>query len=204
MDMQMVMIAGAFAAGTGAGLLLAKLVGGKNSGAAQPGGDRVFEAAGSTCPKCRRPLLPGVKGCPFCDPVIPQESPLGATVVADHRPLEELIPMPGLATAAKQMREAGARGYLHIFTGANKGQSVLLGATPVTVGRAPENTLILKDEGVSQRHAEIRAKGDQYYTRDVGSKNGTFVNDQRVGDERRLVSGDVLAVGETKMLFQVG
>ncbi|HVY60756.1 MAG TPA: FHA domain-containing protein, partial [Planctomycetota bacterium] len=41
-----------------------------------------------------------------------------------------------------------------------------------------------------------------YYVRDLGSRNGTFVNDLRVDAEKRLAAGDVVAVGGTKMLFQ--
>jgi hypothetical protein len=195
--------------GLGVGLLVGSLAhfmtAGGNGGRARAANGRttgVFDAQGSTCPKCRRPLLPGVKSCPFCNPPLP-ESPLQATMHKDYAPLDELVPMPGLATAAQQTREAGARGYLHIFTGANKGQSLLLAKTIVSIGRGPENTLILKDDGVSHRHAEVRPEGNYYIVVDANSKNGTFVNDQRVGQQRKLMSGDVIAVGESKMLFQV-
>jgi hypothetical protein len=193
--------------GFGAGLIVATLnrsVWDRLSPSARLSGEgpSIFEPQGTTCPTCRRPLPAGVAKCPFCNPVIPVETPLAATVHAEHKPLEELVPMAGLAVAAKQMKEAGARGYLHIFVGANKGQSLLLTKDVVTIGRAPENRLILQDEGVSHKHAEVRAQGNDYYAKDLGSKNGTFVNDQRV-DERRLVSGDVIALGEYKMLFQV-
>jgi hypothetical protein len=162
----------------------------------------VYEAKGSTCPTCRRPLLAGVPKCPFCNPVVPREAPLEGTVHEDYRPLVDPVAMPGLAAVAKLKRDAGARGYVHVFEGGTKGQSVLLSTGVVSIGRAQTNTLILADGGVSQAHAEIAPRGNGYVLKDLASKNGTFVNDQRVG-EATLRSGDVIAVGDSKMLVNV-
>ena len=162
---------------------------------------KLYEGKGSSCLVCGRSLLPGMKSCPFCHPT--NADALGATIEGEYKPLEELVPMPGLSRAAKQVRDVGARGYLHVFTGPNKGESILLGAGVISIGRAAQNTLILNDENVSQRHAEVGPRKDGYVVKDLGSRNGTFVNDQRIAsNEKRLAAGDIVAVGETKMLFQ--
>ena len=73
----------------------------------------------------------------------------------------------------------------------------------ITIGRATGSTLALRDDGVSSRHAEIRPVGRDWIVVDVGSKNGTFVNDELVVGERRLVTGDVISAGGAKVLFNL-
>lgn len=46
----------------------------------------------------------------------------------------------------------------------------------VTIGRAPDNLIVIDDPSVSGRHAEIRLSGDIYNLKDLGSTNGTRVN----------------------------
>lgn len=64
---------------------------------------------------------------------------------------------------------------------------------PITIGRAPDNTLVIQDPTVSSRHARLFLQGSQWYVQDLGSTNGTFVNEQRItqypvriGDKIRL------------------
>jgi serine/threonine protein kinase len=81
-----------------------------------------------------------------------------------------------------------------------------LGSTKITIGRAPDNTLVLNDPKASSHHAEIRPEGQYYSLVDLGSTNGTFVNEQQVysGMLRMLQGGDVLRIGDTKFTFEVG
>ncbi|MEP7016063.1 MAG: FHA domain-containing protein [Verrucomicrobiota bacterium] len=46
----------------------------------------------------------------------------------------------------------------------------------ITIGRAPDNLIVIDDPSVSGRHAEIRLVGDTYHLKDLGSTNGTRVN----------------------------
>ena len=64
----------------------------------------------------------------------------------------------------------------------------------VTVGRASSNTLSLDGDEISRSHAEIVREGDRYILRDVGSRFGTFVNDERVV-EHTLGHGDRIRIG---------
>ncbi|HSJ57426.1 MAG TPA: FHA domain-containing protein [Anaerolineae bacterium] len=74
-------------------------------------------------------------------------------------------------------------------------------AGTVNVGRARENQLVLQDPTVSRHHAWIKAEGQQFTVFDVGSANGTFVNDERVQEPRELQSGDVVRFGDLEFVF---
>jgi pSer/pThr/pTyr-binding forkhead associated (FHA) protein len=70
------------------------------------------------------------------------------------------------------------------------------------VGRGGGNELFLPDVQASRRHAEISWDGEAFVIRDLGSANGTFVNDEPV-TERRLASGDEIRVGSHVLTFRV-
>ncbi len=71
----------------------------------------------------------------------------------------------------------------------------------VSIGRAPENDLPLADHCCSGRHAVITSKERGYSIRDLGSKNGTFVNGKRIQEETLLRLGDEVLIGSTKIVF---
>lgn len=68
----------------------------------------------------------------------------------------------------------------------------------LTIGRAPDNDLILRDPDVSGHHAVLFHKGDQPHVRDLGSTNGLFLNGKRVV-ESVLAPGDLLGLGGLKV-----
>jgi pSer/pThr/pTyr-binding forkhead associated (FHA) protein len=74
----------------------------------------------------------------------------------------------------------------------------------VRVGRDPMCELCLDhDERVSRLHAELENVGDVWTLADHGlSRNGTFVNEERVVGQRVLHDGDVLRMGSTYLLFR--
>ncbi|HEY6314830.1 MAG TPA: cytochrome P450 [Streptosporangiaceae bacterium] len=63
------------------------------------------------------------------------------------------------------------------------------------IGRAPDNDLVVPDRGVSGHHAELRTAPDGCRLTDLGSMNGTFVNDHRVAATTPLREGDVVRFG---------
>jgi adenylate cyclase len=71
---------------------------------------------------------------------------------------------------------------------------------PTSVGRAPENTLWLDDPGLSRRHCEFRRRGRQWLLFDLGSFNGSFVNNMLV-TEHTLRSGDRVQLGASVIYF---
>src|SRR6266699_1387874 len=80
-----------------------------------------------------------------------------------------------------------------------------LGPTPLTIGRIPGNQLVLAEPKVSSHHAEIRSQGQDYAIIDLGSTNGTFVNDQRLASNvpRMLRTGDTIGIGDIRMTYEV-
>ena len=74
------------------------------------------------------------------------------------------------------------------------------------MGRAALNDIVVEEPGVSRQHAGIRGDSGGYWIADLGSRNGTFVNGERVGDDpRRLLNYDRIELGgvgtQTHWLF---
>jgi len=68
-----------------------------------------------------------------------------------------------------------------------------------TIGRGSDNSIVLQDQFVSAAHAQLTYREGSWWLADLGSRNGTFVNGERVNGEVRLGDGDVLAMGQLKM-----
>ncbi len=81
------------------------------------------------------------------------------------------------------------------------GQRVELGSDPVVIGRLGTCDIAVDDRNVSREHTEVRAQGDGYVVADLGSTNGTRVNDEVVG-EVALVDGDVIGIGSLSLRFE--
>ena len=74
----------------------------------------------------------------------------------------------------------------------------------VTIGRDPENEIILELDNVSRRHARVFQLGDVSYVEDLGSTNGTFINDADVTGQTALNNGDLIKVGGAVFKFISG
>lgn len=71
-----------------------------------------------------------------------------------------------------------------------------------TIGRAPSNHLRLSDASVSRRHAIVHAQdSSQYWLIDLGSRNGTFLNDSRITDPVRVVNGNRIRIARIPFTF---
>lgn len=86
-------------------------------------------------------------------------------------------------------------------TGPFTGQSVVLGEAPLTFGRKSDNDVIIVSVSASRFHAEITAENGTYVLRDRGSRNGTYVNEQRV-ELHELTPGDTIRIGDETFLFE--
>jgi len=90
---------------------------------------------------------------------------------------------------------------LVITEGKKKGDFHMLTPNGLTIGRLGSNDLTLPDEQISRQHARIDHRDDGYWISDLGSMNGTKVNDERITD-CHLVSGDVIRMGMHEMRFE--
>ena len=69
------------------------------------------------------------------------------------------------------------------------------------IGRSKDAAIQLLDAGVSREHASIRRDSGSYWVNDLGSANGTYVNDLAVTSSQRLVKGDQITFGTVTATF---
>jgi pSer/pThr/pTyr-binding forkhead associated (FHA) protein len=70
----------------------------------------------------------------------------------------------------------------------------------LTIGRLPDNTVVIDNLAVSGHHACVFRDDDHFVVEDLDSTNGTFVNDRRVS-RQTLRNGDVVLVGKHRLVF---
>lgn len=130
---------------------------------------------------------PGPRG-PFAPP---GRGPMGVPVA---RP----VPSPAAPGAAPRWDAA-----LVAIAGPTSGQRVTITlGVPISIGRSPDCTVPVPVSNVSAHHAWVQRTPDGCWVQDGGSRNGTFVNGQRV-TQHFLQPGDVIAVGPAQLRFEV-
>jgi predicted component of type VI protein secretion system len=83
------------------------------------------------------------------------------------------------------------------------GQVYKLAVEKTTVGRGDSNTLVLRHETVSAHHCEILANDPEVIVRDLGSRNGTFVNGVRFTGQRQVKSGQSIRFGHVEARLEL-
>ena len=81
-------------------------------------------------------------------------------------------------------------------------QECAVGTEPVSIGRRPDNMIIIDHPVVSARHARVFREGDHYVIEDLRSTNGTFVNQQPIA-RHTLSEGDAVVVGKHTLVFSL-
>ena len=79
-------------------------------------------------------------------------------------------------------------------------QECAVGTHPVSIGRLPDNMVVIDNAAVSGRHARVFKEGNHYVLEDLKSTNGTFVNDKPVA-RHTLLEGDVALIGKHSLVF---
>lgn len=69
------------------------------------------------------------------------------------------------------------------------------------IGRSRDSDLVLEDETVSAHHAEIRRQGSAFVISDLGSRNGSFVDEERISGAHTLRHGEVVGLGGARITF---
>lgn len=82
-----------------------------------------------------------------------------------------------------------------------KGLEVEINRDEVALGRSDGNTLVVPHASVSGRHCSIQRDGRKYTVKDLGSTNGTRLNNRSV-QESRLKPNDVIQVGSVEFVFE--
>lgn len=77
---------------------------------------------------------------------------------------------------------------------AGNAREIVISKTPFTLGRQPENDLVLLDNRISRRHARIVEDGQDWVLEDAASRHGTYVNGERI-ELCRLKDGDLINLG---------
>ena len=91
---------------------------------------------------------------------------------------------------------------LTISKGSLQGREFSFQLPEIHIGRTPDNDVVLPDAGVSRSHVRISERLGRYFIQDLGSANGTLVNDSPLTEERELADGDRLAVGPVELVFK--
>ncbi|MGN6695975.1 MAG: FHA domain-containing protein [Aquihabitans sp.] len=97
-----------------------------------------------------------------------------------------------------------AGGRLVVTRGPNTGSEWDLEHVITTAGRHPDSDIFLDDVTVSRRHVEIEQTTSGSVVRDVGSLNGTYLNQQRIEGDTPIANGDELQVGKFKLVYVAG
>jgi pSer/pThr/pTyr-binding forkhead associated (FHA) protein len=95
--------------------------------------------------------------------------------------------------------------FVIVISGPLKGQSYfVISKTPLLIGRSEEaNIRIDYDRFCSRKHALLFWENKKCMIKDLNSTNGTFVNNKRISKLTILTEGDIISLGETKIIISV-
>ncbi|WP_454050498.1 FHA domain-containing protein FhaB/FipA [Cellulomonas sp. Marseille-Q8402] len=130
----------------------------------------------------------------------------GTRIVNRRRPGRP-APAPAAGTPAAPAPDKG-RGRragptrLVVTEGPLRGTTLPLGSSAVLIGRAPSCTLVLDDDYSSSRHARVFPEGGQWLVEDMGSTNGTFLDEQPVTAAMPVRAGSQIRIGQSVLELQ--
>jgi DNA-binding SARP family transcriptional activator len=129
----------------------------------------------------------------------------GMDAPQELRALQERIlrhePLPGSpvsgSTAPEEERPTLQESLSVIMLVSGDGQVIAVTEAGVSIGRGVGNDLRLADPKISRRHARVDSDGERAHITDLGSANGVYVNDRRIGSATLLEPGDTIRLGST-------
>ena len=108
------------------------------------------------------------------------------------------LPAPKPARPIKPPKnQRGTPGKLVVTHGSLEGTTVTLAEVSVTLGRAPDSTLVLDDDYASNRHARLYPNDGEWLVEDLGSTNGTYLDRERVSQPTPVPIGVPIRIGKT-------
>ena len=150
------------------------------------------------CNSCGHRNPPTSAFCSACGSVLDQMTDRTVTIAK----VDPLLDAPGPSDDVVVQLPVSESGHpiLVVRQGSQAGERFVLSANVTQLGRHPDSDISLDDITVSRRHAEIVGTPDGYRVRDVGSLNGTYVNNERV-DSAPLAHGDEIQIGKFRLIF---
>jgi hypothetical protein len=142
------------------------------------------------CTQCTTELDKTWDSCPYCAQAAQSGAPAAAAPKA-HK--TQAFMVDGGST--RQLL-----GWLVPIDGPQRGELYTL-SQQSTIGTEPTCQVVLTDQYMSTKHAEIKVEKGAWIVRDLGSTNGTYVNDQRIS-QRELVDGDFIRFGQSVTKFK--
>ncbi|MFM7599525.1 MAG: FHA domain-containing protein [Actinomycetota bacterium] len=123
---------------------------------------------------------------------------------ASNRPVKPPKPAkpakPPKPRKAKKSERVGPS--LVIVDGPLTNTVIPLGTAQITIGRAPDSTIVIDDDYASSRHARIYPSDGGWIVEDLGSTNGTWIERTRITQPTALTPGTPLRVGRTTLQLQ--
>jgi len=107
---------------------------------------------------------------------------------------------PALLRGESATEEIGH--YLVLITGDEAGKRFQIGEAAVTIGRSPDQTLVIAHTSVSRRHARLSIVDGLVVAEDLGSTNGTFVNGVRLNAPQSVDNDCVIKVGDQVVRYE--
>jgi pSer/pThr/pTyr-binding forkhead associated (FHA) protein len=159
------------------------------------------------CPNCGKEMRPTWEHCPYCH-WAPQPTTTpnrGVTEVEKTVKVDETehIRRGTRKIQTQVLPEFYAR--LVIKEGMRKGKDYVVGSEVTTIGSGPNNDIIIDDDTVSEEHGAIKKEDNKFTLYDLGSANGIWLCSEETSEEQvyehELNDGDVVRIGETKLLF---
>lgn len=138
------------------------------------------------------PTMGGMAGGMAAPTVAPTPQRSAATV----------IERPSGSAATIIDRGGAGMAELRAVQGVSTGRSWKLPQGESKIGRDSSNLVAIEDSKASREHAKIRFADGIFTLADLGSSNGTFVNDRQVSGQTPLSDGDLIRIGDTVMAFK--
>jgi pSer/pThr/pTyr-binding forkhead associated (FHA) protein len=136
------------------------------------------------------------------DLAAPREARPQAARPAPGLPTPSAPPVPPQPKPRGTSRTSTTPRKLAVVEGELVGTVIPLGSSPITVGRAADSSLVLKDDYASSRHARFFPSDGQWIVEDLGSTNGTWIDRTRITGPTVLRVGAKVRVGRTTLQLQ--
>lgn len=109
---------------------------------------------------------------------------------------------PSFSQPFDSMTSSSSMSLLIIYSPIGQSQVPLVGQKTWTIGRSPDNSIVLPDRWASRNHAQLRmTEAGEVYLIDLGSGNGSVVNGERVTLPVSLQDGDLITIGHSQLEF---